>query len=89
MPIVPRYAAARTTLSFGPGETPLLQTLSADPQPAAVPKQNLHPVAVLVGKHEPVAGQRVLLEYRLCKRKQPIEARPQIHRLGGDKDPRS
>jgi hypothetical protein len=48
-----------------PGEAALLQPFGANPQTTAIPKENLHSVALLVGEHKPMATERVLLQHRL------------------------
>ena len=54
--------------------------VGADPQPAAIPEQNLHAVARAVGKHKPMARERVLLQHGLREREEAVETPAQIHR---------
>src|SRR3974390_2479905 len=79
-----------TVLSLrGPGETALLQSLGTYPQTAAIPKEDLYTIALLVGEYKPMARERVLLQHRLGQSEKFIEAGAQVYRPRGPKDPRA
>jgi len=65
-----------------PGKTALLQPLGANPQSAAIPKQNFDPIARLVGENKPVTRERILLKHRLRQGEQLVETGAQIHWRG-------
>src|SRR5947209_12089465 len=78
-----------STLTARPGEATLIQSLGANPEPAAIPKKYLHPVALLVGKDKPMTGEGILLEHRLRYGKETVKPGSQVHRLRCHKNPRS
>ena len=80
----PAQAGARL-VGARPGEPAFFQSLGANPPSAAVPEQNLEPGAIPIGEDKPVAGERVLLQYRLRQREELIETAAQICRLRGHK----
>src|SRR6202035_4455119 len=65
---------------------PGLQPLVQQPEPVALPHQQLHPIALAVEEHEHVAGQRLLAQDLLHLCAQPIERPAQVRRAARHKD---
>ncbi len=62
-----------------PAERAPFETFCANPKSASVPKHDLYPVSQLVGEKKNMATQRILCEYGLHMRIEPIETAPHIH----------
>jgi hypothetical protein len=75
------------TLVRGLIESPLFQAFCANEQPGAVPKQNLKPIARLIGKDKPMPAGRLLFQHGLYPGIEAVETLAHIHRFQGHKDP--
>src|SRR6266487_4819161 len=80
--------AAAGPFASGPAKGAFLQTLGADPQARAIPKEDLQPVAITVGEDKPMAGGRLLLQHTLHPRVESVETLAHVHRFQGDENPR-
>src|SRR5580700_11731117 len=73
---------------FRPPEASLLQALGAYPQPAAIPEQQLQPIALRVGKQKDVPAQRVARQPVANQTVESFESLAHVRRSGGKIDAR-
>jgi len=67
--------------------TPFLQPLGADPQSAAIPDEDLQPIALAVAEQEQVPAQRLTRQSVSDKTVQPLEPLAHVRDAGGQIDP--
>ncbi len=70
-----------------PGETPFLQPLGTDPEPASVPDEDLQPIALAVAEQEQVPAERLTRQPVSNQTVQPFEPLAHVSDSGGQIDP--
>lgn len=73
--------------SFGHREGTLLQALRTQPEPRAIPRDQLHPVLVLAHEDEDIADVRIVAQRMLHHRRQRGAAFAHVGRLAGEEYP--
>src|SRR6516225_7831171 len=73
-------------LRAGPAKTTLLQSLGANPQPAAIPHQNLQAASCAIREQEQMTAQRILAQTIANQPVQTVESLAHVHPFDGDVD---
>src|ERR1035438_7032359 len=72
---------------FRPGETPFLQPLGTDPEPASIPDEDLQPIALGIAEQEQVPAQRLTRQLIPDQSVQPLEPLAHVGDSGSQIDP--
>ena len=79
--------AQRVVLKRREPKAALLEALVGEDEAATVPREDLHPVLAPGDEDEEVAAVDVLLPRAAHDGREPVDAVPHVHRLGGEEDP--
>src|SRR5260370_5927244 len=72
---------------FRPGETPFLQPIGTDPEPASIPDEDLQPIALGIAEQEQVPAQRLTRQSTPDQSVQPLEPLAHVGDSGSQIDP--
>src|SRR5437762_5087531 len=83
-----RAESAAGALAGHPGKRPPFQSFGVEHQARPIPKEDLQPVATLIGEDKEMSADGILLEDFLHQDMQPVKTLAAVDGANGDKHPR-